>query len=71
MDGDGTEYRVGLAQAPEAFDEVVSKGGAQVFIALELRDLFIDRLLDVEVDADPPHLVLRDPSQQVSNGAYG
>ena len=51
--------RVGLSEEPDVDDDVVEAFGARVFVAGNLADALDGHVLDVDVAAEPPHLVLR------------
>lgn len=57
-DGDGIELEFAVADGPEEGDEVVTRGGASVFLDVLAAEALADRTLDVEAHGDHFHFSL-------------
>ena len=57
-DGDDTALDFAVADGPEDGDEVVTHGGASVFLDAVAAEILADRVLDVEAHGDHFHFSL-------------
>jgi Fe-S cluster assembly iron-binding protein IscA len=62
------ELSIGLAEAPEAADDVVEHEGARVFVEPDVSPLLDDMLLDAWVDDGRVTFAVREPGDRL-NGA--
>ncbi len=62
------ELSIGLAEAPEASDDVVEQEGARVFVEPDVTPLLDDKTLDAWVDDGRVTFAVREPGAE-SNGA--
>jgi Fe-S cluster assembly iron-binding protein IscA len=59
------ELSIGLAEAPEASDDVVEHEGARVFVEPDVSPLLDDMLLDAWVDDGRVTFAVREPGQSL------
>ena len=55
------ELSIGLAESPEASDDVVEQEGARVFVGTEVAPLLDDKLLDASVEDGRVTFAVREP----------
>ena len=65
-DGEGIEFEFAVVDGPEEGDEIVTHGGASVFLDPLAAEALADRTLDVEAHGDHFHFSI-DPQAETEN----
>jgi Fe-S cluster assembly iron-binding protein IscA len=65
-DGEGAELEFAVADGPEMGDEIVTHGGASVFLDAVAAEVLADRTLDVEAHGDHFHFSLDEQDDAAS-----